>query len=79
MSRKWPQTTILKIGHHGSKSSSSEDFLNQVMPIMSIISVGEDNKYGHPHSEILEKLNKINSKIYMTKDLGNILIVQNSI
>lgn len=79
MSRKWPQTTILKIGHHGSKSSSSENFLNQVMPIMSIISVGEDNKYGHPHSEILEKLNKINSKIYMTKDLGNILIVQNSI
>ncbi len=78
ISRKWTQTTILKIGHHGSKSSTSESFLNQVMPKISIISVGEDNKYGHPHSEILEKLTRINSKIYMTKDLGNILIVQNS-
>lgn len=74
--RNWPQTTILKVGHHGSNSSSSQEFLNQVMPSLSIISVGEDNKYGHPHQETVQKLNEINSKIYMTKDVGNILIIQ---
>lgn len=74
--RNWPQTTILKVGHHGSSTSSSQEFLNQVMPSVSIISVGEDNKYGHPHAETIEKLNNLNSKIYMTKDVGNILIIQ---
>lgn len=74
--RQWPKTTILKIGHHGSTSSSSQEFLNQVMPSVSIISVGKDNKYGHPHDETIEKLNKIKSKIYMTKDSGNIQIIQ---
>lgn len=76
MTRKWPQTSILKVGHHGSTSSSSIDFLNQVNPSLSIISVGKDNKYGHPHKETIEKLEKINSKIYMTKDVGNIELIQ---
>lgn len=74
--RNWPQITILKVGHHGSTSSSSEKFLNEIKPLISIISVGNDNKYGHPHQETIEKLNKIGSKIYQTKDVGNILILQ---
>ena len=74
--RKWPQTTILKVGHHGSSTSSSKEFLNQVMPSVAIIQVGEDNKYGHPHKETMERLNNLNTKIYMTKDVGDILILQ---
>src|SRR5574344_2100303 len=74
--RNWPQTSILKVGHHGSTSSSSQEFLDQVKPTLSIISVGKDNKYGHPHKETIEKLNKINSNIHMTKDDGDILLIQ---
>ena len=43
--RQWPQTNVLKVGHHGSKTSSSEKFLNEVLPQIAIIQVGKDNKY----------------------------------
>lgn len=76
LARDWPQTTILKVGHHGSNTSSCEEFLYQVMPTISIISAGQDNDYGHPHKEVLDRLNEIESNIYVTKDLGNILITQ---
>jgi len=74
--RSWPQTTILKVGHHGSSTSSCEDFLKQVMPTVSIISVGTDNKYGHPHEETITRLNNIGSTIYQTNNVGNILVKQ---
>ena len=73
-SRTWPQVNVLKVGHHGSNTSTSKKFLEQVKPEIAIISVGKDNSYGHPKQEILDRLNKIGAKIYTTKDKGTILI-----
>jgi competence protein ComEC len=49
-------TTVLKVGHHGSKSSTSSEFLNVCRPQIAVISVGSDNKYGHPDMEVIERL-----------------------
>lgn len=62
---------ILKVGHHGSDTSSCEEFLRLVSPKYSIISVGENNKYNLPKKLVVDRLKKY-SKIYMTKDCGNI-------
>lgn len=62
---------ILKVGHHGSKTSSSEEFINSVNPKYSIISVGKNNKFGHPNKEALDNLS--NSKIYRTDIDGSIM------
>ncbi|MDQ0975777.1 competence protein ComEC [Neobacillus niacini] len=64
--RKYPNLDIdiLKVGHHGSKTSSSEKFINSITPTISLISVGERNRYGHPHNEVLEQLAK--TTIYRT-------------
>lgn len=72
--RQWPQTTVLKVGHHGSSTSSSTQFLNEVQPQISIISVGKDNKYGHPTKTTINKLEKIKTKIYRTDESGTITI-----
>ena len=63
--------TVLKVGHHGSKTSSSKEFINEINPKYSIISVGKNNKYGHPNKEVLDNLN--NSKIYRTDEDGSIM------
>lgn len=52
-------STILKVGHHGSKTSSTQDFLNAVKPKLALIGVGENNKFGHPSDEVVERLDKI--------------------
>ncbi len=70
----WEQTTVLKVGHHGSNTSSSLKFLEQVKPQIAVIMVGEGNRYGHPNEETLEKLEKMNSKIYRTDENGTITI-----
>lgn len=62
---------ILKVGHHGSKTSSSEEFINSINPKYSIISVGKNNKFGHPNKEVLDNLS--NSKIYRTDIDGSIM------
>ena len=62
---------ILKVGHHGSKTSSSEEFINSVNPKYSIISVGKNNKFGHPNKKVLDNLS--NSKIYRTDIDGSIM------
>ncbi len=64
---------ILKVGHHGSENSSSEDFLKAVTPQASIISVGTDNSYNHPHAEAIKRLNDIGSKIYRTDSVGTVI------
>lgn len=65
---------ILKIGHHGSNSSTSQAFLNKVKPEIAIISCGTDNKYGHPHQETLSKLENAGVAIYRTDLNGNIIV-----
>ena len=62
---------ILKVGHHGSKTSSSENFIDKMNPKYSIISVGKNNRYGHPNKEVLNNLD--NSKIYRTDQDGSIM------
>ena len=64
---------VLKLAHHGSSSSSSTKFLNMASPKFAVISVGKNNDYGHPHSETLKRLKKINAKIYRTDYLGTII------
>ena len=66
-----PDIDVLKVGHHGSKTSSSKEFINEINPKYSIISVGKDNKFGHPNKETLDNL--INTKIYRTDQDGSIM------
>lgn len=66
---------VLKVAHHGSKNSLSGQFLSAVSPEYSIISAGKDNRYGHPHKEIIESLNNINSNILGTYDFGDIYFI----
>ena len=63
---------ILKVGHHGSDTSSSKDFIKSINPTYSLISVGKNNKYGHPHNKVLKILDK--SKIYRTDLNGSIKV-----
>ena len=62
---------VLKVGHHGSKTSSSKEFINEINPKYSIISVGKNNRYGHPNDSVLDNLDK--SKIYRTDIDGSIM------
>ena len=66
-----PDIDVLKVGHHGSRTSSSKDFINEINPKYSIISVGKNNRYGHPNKEVLNNLE--NSKIYRTDQDGSIM------
>lgn len=70
--------TILKVAHHGSKTSSTEDFLELVQPEVALIGVGKDNKFGHPNEEVIELLENLNYKIYRTDEHGEISIVVNN-
>lgn len=64
---------ILKVGHHGSKTSSSLKFLENVKPEYSVISTGKNNMYGHPSSEVIENLKKVKTNILRTDQLGEII------
>ena len=68
---KLPKIDFLKVGHHGSKTSSSKEFISKINTKYSIISVGRKNKYGHPNKEVLNNLD--NSKIYRTDQDGSIM------
>lgn len=63
--------TFLKVGHHGSDTSSSREFIDSINPVNALISVGKNNRYGHPNKEVLNNLN--NSKIYRTDQDGSIM------
>ena len=65
---------ILKAAHHGSKNSSSEEFLRQVKPAYAFISAGRENLYGHPHQETIERLTDVGSKIYSTQGNGAFIV-----
>ena len=68
------ELTILKVAHHGSKNSTSEEFLEAANPKLAIISCGEGNRYGHPHEETLERLEKADIPRFCTKDYGAITV-----
>lgn len=65
---------VLKVGHHGSRYSSSVNFLDKVTPEYAIISVGEENSYNHPHSPTLTKLSDVGAKTYRTDKDGTIVV-----
>ena len=66
-----PNIDVLKVGHHGSNTSSSEEFIDKINPKYSVISVGKNNRYGHPNKEALNNLE--NSKNYRTDQDGSIV------
>jgi len=68
---------VLKVGHHGSKTSTSEEFLEEVSPEIAVISCGRNNPYNHPHQEVLKNLEKFDIKILRTDQIGDIKIVSN--
>ena len=64
---------ILKVGHHGSSGSSSKAFLEAVTPQVSVISCGKGNSYGHPNKDALDRLAKVDSKVYRTDTVGTVI------
>ena len=64
---------LIKVGHHGSKTSSNRDFIKAISPEYAVITCGKDNKYGHPNKETLETLNALKVDVYRTDLMGNII------
>jgi len=74
-SRKWEDIDILKVAHHGSKFSTTKEFLEDTKPEYSIISVGARNDYGHPDNDVLDRLKGANSDVYRTDLDGTIILI----
>ena len=72
--REWPQTDVLKVGHHGSRTATSKEFVEQVKPSIAIIEVAKKNSYNLPNDEPIENLENVGAKIYRTDEDGNILV-----
>jgi competence protein ComEC len=75
--RSYLNNTILKVGHHGSRTSSSEEFIQAVVPTYALISSGRNNRYDHPHLETLNTLKKFGVNILRTDLLGSIIMESN--
>lgn len=69
------ESDVIKIAHHGSSTSSDRAFFNRVRPQIAVIQVGEDNEYGHPHTEVLELIGEYCMQCYRTDKQGTIIIV----
>ena len=67
-------STVLKAGHHGSETSSSDAFIRAVSPKVTILSYGKDNSYGHPNAEVVTRLKNVKSQVYSTAEVENIVI-----
>ena len=67
---------VLKVGHHGSRTSSSKSFIDEINPMYSVISVSKNNRYGHPNKEVLNTLEDL--KIYRTDQNGSIMFKINN-
>ena len=68
------KSTIIKVAHHGSKTSSTEKFIEKVKPKIALIGVGENNTFGHPSNITIETLEKAGTKIYRTDKMGEIIL-----
>lgn len=68
---------VLKIGHHGSSSSTTSEFLIKVNPKYALLSVGKDNTYNHPNEDIMNRLKKANIPVYRTDESGTIIVTSN--
>lgn len=66
--------TLLKAAHHGSKYSTGQEFLEQTEPMLTVISSGKDNRYGHPHAETLQRLEDAGSRIFITAESGAVRV-----
>ena len=73
----WNKVNVLKVGHHGSDTSSTKKFINTVSPEIAIISVGKNNIYKLPKQTVIDRLENIGAKIYRTDEDGTILITNN--
>jgi competence protein ComEC len=71
------QADLLKVGHHGSKTSTSDLFLDAVRPEVAVISVGEKNRYGHPHTGVLERLRARGVRVFRTDRDGDVFFQEN--
>ena len=71
-------STVLKLAHHGSKTSSTQEFLELVNPKIALIGVGENNRFGHPNDDVLERLENISTRIYRTDINGEISMEVNN-
>lgn len=71
------QSEVLKLGHHGSKTSSSDVFLDTVTPRYAVVSAGKDNSYGHPHQNVVEAVSMRNITLLNTADAGSITFETN--
>ena len=72
------KANILKVAHHGSKTSSTAEFIKMVKPQIALIGVGEKNKFGHPNDGVIQRLKNMNTKIYRTDKMGEIEIQINN-
>ena len=70
-------SSVLKVAHHGSKTSSIQNFIELVNPKIALIGVGKNNNFGHPSSEVLDRLENCGAKIYRTDENGEITIIVN--
>ena len=76
--KKILKSDILKVAHHGSKTSTTEEILNEIEPKVSLIGVGKNNLFGHPSSEVIERLEELETRVYRTDSNGEITITVNS-
>ena len=73
-SRGIQQVDVLKVAHHGSRGTTSQDLLEQIRPVVSVISSGRNNSYGHPHKELLERLDEAGSVTFGTAERGAVTL-----
>ncbi len=71
------QSEVLKLGHHGSDTSTSEDFLRIVAPRYAVVSASIDNRYGHPHGEVLKRVRDFGTRVVSTAEQGTVVFKSN--